>query len=57
LRYESLNGEMLYLYGGIAAGTYFSKLVFDHQGYVTRMVVDYVPLSRHSSFRRSFLRF
>jgi len=48
---------MLYLYGGIAAGTYFSKLVFDHQGYVTRMVVDYVPLSRHSSFRRSFLRF
>lgn len=55
--YESLNGEFIYVYlfGGNAAGTWFAKLIFDHQKYLTRIVSDYVPLSSHGSFRDGFI--
>ncbi len=57
--YESLNGEFIYLYiyGGNAAGTYFSKLIFDHKEYKTKIVSDYYPLSIHGSFRENFIGF
>lgn len=55
--YESLNGEFIYVYlfGGNAAGTWFAKLIFDHDKYVTRTVTDYYPLSIHGSFKSSFI--
>tara|TARA_B100000683_G_C12442622_1_gene536783 strand:+ start:60 stop:797 length:738 start_codon:yes stop_codon:yes gene_type:complete len=57
--YESLDGEFIYLYiyGGNAAGTYFSKLIFDHKEYKTKIASDYYPLSIHSSFRQTFIGF
>lgn len=57
--YESLNGKYLYvyIYGGNAADSYFSKLVFDRSGYKTRIISDYYPLSMHNSFRESFIGF
>jgi hypothetical protein len=57
--FESLNGEFIYLYiyGGNAAGTYFTKLIFDHKEYRTKIASDYYPLSIHSSFRKSFIGF
>jgi hypothetical protein len=57
--YESLNGEYLYLYiyGGNATGTYFTKLVFNQTKYITTIVTDYYPLNIHSSFRESFIGF
>jgi hypothetical protein len=57
--YESLSGNYFYLYlsGGNAAGTYFAKLVFDSDQYLTRIISDYYPLSIHSSFRDSFIGF
>jgi hypothetical protein len=55
--YESLNGEFIYIYlfGGNSAGTWFAKLIFDHDKYVTRIVTDYYPLSIHGSFKSSFI--
>lgn len=57
--YSSLNQEYVYLYlmGGRASETYFSKLVFNHQGYVTRILCDYEALSRHASFHEDFIGF
>tara|TARA_R110000868_G_scaffold43642_1_gene146595 strand:- start:29 stop:793 length:765 start_codon:yes stop_codon:yes gene_type:complete len=57
--FESLDGEYIYIYiyGGQAAGTYFSKLIFDQKKYLTKIVSDYYPLSIHSSFRASFIGF
>jgi hypothetical protein len=57
--YESLNGEYLYfyIYGGNAAGTYFTKLIFNKTKYITKIISDYYPLSIHSSFRESFIGF
>lgn len=55
--YESLNGEFVYVYlfGGNAAGTWFAKLIFDHNTYITRIVTDYFRLSIHGSFRSGFI--
>lgn len=57
--YSSLNQEYVYLYlmGGRASETYFSKLVFSRQGYVTRILCDYEALSRHASFHKDFIGF
>ena len=57
--YESLNGDYIYLYvyGGNAADTYFAKLIFDKNKFITKIVCDYYPLSIHSSFRKGFLGF
>lgn len=57
--YMSLDGNYLYLYiyGGNAAGTYFSKLIFDKKMYLTRIITDYYSLSIHGSFRDSFIGF
>ncbi len=53
----SLDGKYLYLYfeGGNAAGTYFTKLVFDKENYLTKIAADYYPLSIYGSFGREFL--
>jgi hypothetical protein len=57
--YTSLDGKIIYVYifGGNAAGTYFTKLIFDKEKYLTRIIADYYPLSIHSSFRKDFIGF
>lgn len=57
--FTSLNGEFIYLYiyGGENAATYFSKLVFDRQSYLTRIIADYIPLSTYGCFRDDFIGF
>jgi len=57
--FTSLNEEYIYLYiyGSNAAGSYFSKLIFDHKKYVTKWVVNYGPLSNFGCFRESFIGF
>lgn len=57
--FTSMNQEYMYIYffGGSAAGTYFAKLVFDQEKYVTRIITDYSPLSLHSSFHDGFIGF
>ena len=45
------------MYGGENANTYFSKLVFDRQHYLTRIIADYVPLSTYGCFRDDFIGF
>jgi hypothetical protein len=57
--YASLDGKFIYVYifGGNAAGTYFTKLIFDKEKYLTRIIADYYPLSIHSSFRKDFIGF
>ncbi|GAB4403177.1 MAG: hypothetical protein OHK0039_02010 [Bacteroidia bacterium] len=57
--YPSLNGRYLYLYlyGGQGAGTYFAKLVFDKNRYLTRILAEYPELYRYGAFRREFIGF
>lgn len=57
--FESLDGKYIYLYiyGGNAAGTYFSKLVFDKKRFITRIISGYESLSQHGSFREDFIGF
>jgi hypothetical protein len=57
--YTSIDGKFIYVYifGGEAAGTYYSKLIFDHEKYLTRIISDYYPLSIHGSFRKDFIGF
>lgn len=53
------HGDNVYVYisGGHAANTYFGKLVFNQNGFVTSIMVDYVPLSRYGSFSDDFIGF
>lgn len=57
--YESINQKYiyLYLYGGNAANTYFAKLIFSREKYLTKIISNYYPLSIHSSFRANFIGF
>jgi hypothetical protein len=57
--YTSLDNKYIYVYifGGNAAETYFCKLIFDKQKYLTRIISDYYPLSIHGSFRKDFVGF
>ena len=57
--YTSLDGKFIYVYifGGEAAGIYFSKLIFDMEKYLTKIIADYYPLSIHNSFRDDFIGF
>jgi len=57
--FTSLSGEFIYLYiyGGDNAATYFCKLVFDQQSYVTRIIPDSMSLSTYSCFRPDFIGF
>ena len=47
----------LYILGGNAAGTYFSKLIFDKQGIIAQYVIDYGELSKTNSFYSEFKGF
>jgi len=55
--YSSLDGQFLYLYvfGGNAADTYFAKLIFDHEKFIAKWVVDYYPLSCYGCFHDRFI--
>jgi hypothetical protein len=57
--YSSLDKRFIYMYifGGNAADTYMAKLIFDHEKYITRIIVEYVDLSCYGSFRKSFIGF
>lgn len=54
--YESLNGKYIYvyIYGGVNASTYYAKLVFNRERYITRIIADYYALSIHHSFWPNF---
>lgn len=55
--YSSMDGQYIYIYiyGGNAASTYFAKLIFNKEKYLTKLVADYYSLSIHGSFRDSFI--
>ena len=55
--YTSIDGQFIYIYiyGGDGASTYFAKLIFNKEKYLTKIVADYYSLSIHSSFRNSFI--
>lgn len=55
--YESLNGKYIYMYiyGGQNASTYYAKLVFNRERYITRIIADYYALSIHHSFWPNFM--
>ena len=57
--YTSLDGQYIYIYiyGGNAAGAYFSKLIFDKKKYLTKISAGYYELSIHGSFRDDFVGF
>lgn len=57
--FTSLNEQYIYLYvyGGMAAGTYFAKLIFDHKEFKAKWVVDYAPLSIYGCFSERFIGF
>ncbi|MEZ4776099.1 MAG: hypothetical protein R3D00_23200 [Bacteroidia bacterium] len=58
LKYDKENGVFyLYTNGGQAADNYFGKFVFDENKFITRYLLDYVPLSKTGSFRQSFKGF
>ena len=46
------------MYGGSAASSYFTKLIFDKEGrYITRIIADYRDLLETRSFREGFIGF
>jgi len=57
--YNSISGKYLYIYfyGGQAASTYFGKLVFDKEKYLTKFFAGYYELGTSSSFREDFIGF
>lgn len=58
LTYSEKNKQFqLYINGGIAAGTYFSKIIFDEEKIIAKYVIDYVELSKQGSFFREFKGF
>jgi hypothetical protein len=56
---SSLDEQFIYIYifGGNAADTYYSKLVFNKKKFLTRFVADYYSLSINGSFRSDFIGF
>ena len=57
--YNSISGKYLYIYfyGGQSASTYFGKLVFDKEKYLTKIFAGYYELGTSSSFRENFIGF
>jgi hypothetical protein len=57
--FQSIDGEFIYIYisGGRAASSYFSKLIFNKESFITKIVAPYYALSSHASFRSSFIGF
>ena len=57
--YSSINSQYIYIYiyGGNNVDTYFSKLIFDKKEFKTKIVADYISLSKYSSFRNDFIGF
>lgn len=56
--YEDGQFIYIYIFGGNAADSYFAKLIFDKtDGYVTSIIVDYIPLSMYGSFGEYFIGF
>lgn len=57
--YISKDGNFvyLYIYGGNAASTYFSKLIFNNKKYLDRTILDYGDLSQFGSFHENFIGF
>lgn len=55
--YVSANNQFvyLYLYGGEAADTYFTKLIINKNGSTTRWIADYYILSCFSAFNEKFI--
>jgi hypothetical protein len=47
----------IYIYGGTASDTYFTKLIFDKNKFITRWISDYYPLSRFGCFGEDFIGF
>ena len=58
LTYSEKNKQFqLYINGGIAAGTYFSKIIFDKEEIIAKYVIDYLELSKQGSFFPEFKGF
>ncbi|MCG8804033.1 hypothetical protein [Tenacibaculum finnmarkense] len=55
--YEDGDNIYIYLHGGLAADSYFAKLIFDKTGFVTSIIADYSPLSEYGSFGDHFIGF
>ncbi len=55
--YEHEDYIYIYIYGGMAAGVYFSKLIFNKSGYITSIIADYGPLSTYGCFNKNFIGF
>lgn len=57
--YTSLDSKFIYIYiyGGEAADTYFSKLIFDREKFIAKWVVGYGPLSVFGCFSDRFVGF
>jgi len=55
--YTSLDGKYIYIYiyGGHAADTYFTKLIFDHKRFITKWTVEYGQLSVFGCFYERFI--
>jgi hypothetical protein len=55
--YTSLDEQFIYvyIYGGDAASTYFSKLIFNKERFLTKIVADYGALSMYGAFRENFV--
>ena len=53
------DGDYIFLYvrGGRAANVYYGKLVFNASGFITAILVDYVPLSMYGAFYDEFVGF
>jgi hypothetical protein len=58
LKYDDKN-KVFYLYvkGGNAANNYFGKVVFNENGFIGRYMMNYIQLSRTSSFKPDFKGF
>lgn len=55
--YEDDDNIYIYVTGGNAADTYFGKIVFNQRGFITSILIDYVPLSMYGSFHSGFIGF
>ena len=56
--YEDGSNIYIYIFGGIAADSYFAKLIFNAtEGFVTTIVAEYSDLSDYGSFGKHFIGF
>ncbi|TXF90797.1 hypothetical protein FUA23_04990 [Neolewinella aurantiaca] len=52
--YTEGDGIYIYIYGGNAADTYFAKVIFYKDKYITTLIADYGPLPCYGTFRPNF---